>query len=124
MSLVYVTGISGAGKSAVCDELQRRGHEAHDTDRDGNAVWVDRETGAVAATNVGRIERTPEWSDRHEWRMVAERVEEVAARAKDRLVFLCGATANEPEVWHLFSASISLAVDEVIEIATRDDAPG
>jgi hypothetical protein len=39
--LVYVTGISGAGKSAVCHELKRRGYEAHDTDEENNAVWVN-----------------------------------------------------------------------------------
>jgi putative ribosome biogenesis GTPase RsgA len=32
MPLIYVTGPSGAGKSTVCNELLRRGYEAHDTD--------------------------------------------------------------------------------------------
>ena len=112
MPLVYVTGLSGAGKSAVCDELRRRGYEAHDTDRDGNAVWVDCATGEVAALNAGAIERTREWLDRHEWHIVASRAEALAARARDRFVFLCGGAANEREVWHCFSLTICLAVDE------------
>jgi dephospho-CoA kinase len=110
--LVYVTGLSGVGKSAVGDELRRRGYEAHDTDRDGNAVWVDRETGQVAATSVGTSERDSGWLDRFLWRVVPARVEQLAARARDRLVFLCGSTENEEEVWQFFSLTIYLTVDE------------
>jgi thymidylate kinase len=35
MSLIYVTGLSGAGKSAVLDELVARGCEARGVDEDG-----------------------------------------------------------------------------------------
>lgn len=35
MARVLVTGMSGAGKSTVLDELRRRGHFAIDTDYDG-----------------------------------------------------------------------------------------
>ena len=122
MSLVYVTGVSGAGKSSVCEELRRRGYEAHDTDRDGNAAWVNRETGEVTAIGAGANERPPRWLAQHEWRVVPARVEELVARATERLAFLCGATANEQEVWHLFSAVIYLAIDEAtlrLRLGTR-----
>ena len=112
MPLVYVTGISGAGKSAVCNELNRRGYEAHDTDQDENAVWVDRKTGEVTAV-AGAAERSrPGWLNDQEWRLVPSKVQALAGRAHDRLVFLCGSTANEDEVWHLFSRVIYLAIDE------------
>ena len=110
--LVYVTGISGAGKSAVCDELNRRGYEAHDTDQDENAVWVNRKTGEVK-TVAGAADRTrPGWLDDQEWRLVPSKVQALAGRAGERLVFLCGSTANEGEVWQLFSRVIYLAIDE------------
>ena len=103
MPLVYVTGISGTGKSAVCHELNRRGYEAHDTDRDGNAVWVNRKTGEVTA-EAGAADRSrPGWLDDQEWRIVPSKVQALVGRATDRLVFLCGGTANEDEVWDLFS---------------------
>jgi shikimate kinase len=42
MSRVLVTGMSGAGKSTVLDELRRRGHDTVDTDYDD---WVLPEGG-------------------------------------------------------------------------------
>ena len=112
MPLVYVTGISGAGKSAVCHELNRRGHEAHDTDQEGNAVWVNRTTGEVT-TQAGAADRSrPGWLREQEWRVVPSKVQALARRADSRLVFLCGSTANEDEVWHLFSRVVYLAIDE------------
>jgi len=110
--LIYVTGISGAGKSAICDELNRRGHEAHDTDRDGNAVWVNRTTGAVTEMADATDRSRPGWLDDEEWRVVPQRVEALARRADGRLVFLCGSTANESEVWYLFSRVLYLLIDE------------
>ncbi len=112
MPLIYVTGISGAGKSAVCNELNRRGHEAHDTDQDENAVWVNRTTGEVTAVADAADRSRPGWLRDQEWRVVPSKVQALVGRADDRLVFLCGSTANEDEVWHLFSRVIYLAIDE------------
>jgi broad-specificity NMP kinase len=110
--LVYVTGISGSGKSAVCAELNRRGYEAHDTDRDENAVWVNRTTGEVTAVAGAADRSRPGWLLDQEWRVVPSKVQALAGRADERLVFLCGSTANEDEVWHLFARVIYLAIDE------------
>jgi hypothetical protein len=111
VGLIYVTGISGAGKSAACAELLRRGFDADDTDAHGNAGWVDRSTGEV----LGRLpsaERTPGYLERYEWRLDPERVTALARQAEDRLVFLCGSTANEAEVRSLFRSTVYLAIDE------------
>lgn len=35
MSLIYVTGPTGAGKSTICSYLKETGHEAYDTDEYG-----------------------------------------------------------------------------------------
>lgn len=40
------------------------------------------------------------------------KVKALVERADGRLVFLGGSTANEHEVWHLFSRVIYLAIDE------------
>jgi dephospho-CoA kinase len=109
--LVLVTGISGTGKSAVCDELCQRGYDAHDTDGEGNAVWVHRQTGEVIAAADG-LHRSESWLAERDWRLVRSKVEALARRGESQLVFLCGATANENEVWDLLSQVIYLAIDE------------
>jgi shikimate kinase len=108
---VFITGISGSGKSAVCDELRRRGFDAHDTDGDDNAVWVNRRTGeAVSASSAPQ--RSDGFLEEHEWRVVRGKVELLAKLSDDRPVFLCGSVANDREVWDLFSLVVFLAVDE------------
>jgi thymidylate kinase len=111
MPLVLVTGISGAGKSAACVELQERGYEAHDTDLEGNAVWIHRETGVATAVHSPPERRPPEWLEQHEWRIVRHRVEALAERTCKRTVFLCGMTANQDDVADLFSRVIYLSID-------------
>ncbi len=111
MPLVLVAGISGSGKSVVCIELQARGYEAHDTDLEGNAVWVHRETGEAAAVDPGPNVSAPEWLEQHEWRVVRHKVEAMAENAGNRTVFLCGMTANQDEVSHLFSRIVYLSID-------------
>ena len=109
--LVLVSGSSGSCKSAVCHVLKRRGYEAHDTDQDENAVWVNRTTGEVAVMSDAPEVKSPAWLEEQEWRVVPRRVEALVKRADDRLVFLCGSTATEKEVRHLFSRVIYLAID-------------
>jgi len=117
---VLVAGISGAGKSAVCVELQRRGHEAHDLDLDGNAVWVDRETGEVSPADASQSAESLDWFERHDWCLVPEKVRGIAERAGRRTVFLYGMTKNEYEVSHLFSRVIYLSIDaQTIEHRVR-----
>jgi shikimate kinase len=110
--LVYITGISGAGKSAVCHELKSRGYEAHEMDQEDNAVWVNRKTGEVTPMADAPAVKPDTWLEEQEWRVVRRKVEALAQRAHRRIVFLCGTTANENEVWDLFSRVIYLAIDE------------
>ena len=43
MTVVFITGISGTGKSAALAELERRGHRVIDTDSGG---WTQGEAGS------------------------------------------------------------------------------
>jgi shikimate kinase len=112
VALVYITGISGAGKSAVCHELKSRGYEAHEMDQEDNAVWVNRKTGEVTPMAGAPAVKPDMWLAEYEWRVVRRKVEALAQRAHRRSVFLCGTAANENEVWDLFSRVIYLAIDE------------
>lgn len=111
MPLIWITGISGSGKSAVRQELRRRGYEAFGTDEDGFAHWVDTENGAITSrANVG--DRPPAFHARNDWRVDVEGVRRLAVVAKEKLVFLCGAVQNEIEAWQFFDQVILLSVDE------------
>ena len=50
MAQVLVTGMSGAGKTTVLDELRGRGHMTVDTDYDGWQLLADVIEGLVART--------------------------------------------------------------------------
>jgi hypothetical protein len=43
---------------------------------------------------------------------VPARVEGLAARARDHLVFLCGSVENEQEIWRFFDQVVYLAVED------------
>ncbi|MDQ0596117.1 hypothetical protein QF037_000462 [Streptomyces canus] len=47
VTVVWVTGNSGTGKSSVCGVLRGRGYVALDADEDGFCHWIDRATGEV-----------------------------------------------------------------------------
>jgi dephospho-CoA kinase len=112
VSLVLVTGISGSGKSTVCVALQARGYEAHDMDLDGNAAWVHRETGRSWPSDRHPDTGASDWFEQYEWRVVTEKVEALATRARERTIFLAGMASNGHEVFHLFSRVIYLSIDE------------
>ncbi len=111
MGLVFVTGNSGTGKSAVRAELARRGYRSFDTDEDGIAVWRSRATGEQVEY-PGDAHHPDDWLEHHGWMIDRSRAEELAALARDRPVFLCGSVENESDVWELFDTVVCLVLDE------------
>ncbi|GAA0279008.1 hypothetical protein [Cryptosporangium japonicum] len=109
MTLVWVTGNSGAGKSSVAGLLKRRGHDAIDADMEGYHHWVDRVSGARVSDPPDPV--PPGWLNRFGWIIDRDRVVALAARATDRTVYLCGSVENEDEVLDLFDVVVCLVVD-------------
>jgi hypothetical protein len=112
--LIYVTGISGAGKSAVYDELKARGYQAYDGDLDGFKSWYERSTGRHIQDQRRWADTTVEWR-RHYWLKIdPEKVAALAADAgtREAPVFLCGTSAGEDAVWHLFDKVVQLSITE------------
>lgn len=60
MSLIYVTGIPGSGKTTVRNELRRRGYQAFGTDEDQLAFFYNNQTGKPLKQSVPAAIRTPE----------------------------------------------------------------
>ena len=73
---VLLTGMSGAGKSALVHELRRRGYTAYDADEDGLSE--------------------PRGDGRWGWR--ADRVADLLARAPDRLAFFAGCSEEQVDL--------------------------
>ncbi len=113
MSLIFVTGISGSGKSEVLKELKSRGIEAYGTDEDAVAGFYDRTTDKLLTDRPVKAEtRTPEWRAKYVWKMTRSKVEDLAESAKDHPIYLCGVAENENEMWDLFGNVLALAIDE------------
>jgi broad-specificity NMP kinase len=114
MPLIYITGISGSGKSAVRHELQTRAYEAHDVDQDGFRSWYNKALDTRATEQKGWNDTTVEWRNLYWLKIDRSKVEELATRAKKQstLIFLCGVTPNDKDVWDLFDKVIALSIGE------------
>ena len=113
MSLYFVTGISGSGKSAVCMELKSRGYESYDTDDDGLSKWQNVTTGYIhPKSSVKSEDRTDDFLRSHRWNVSQRDVEELAKNAAHKSIFLCGVAGNVDELKHSFKSVFALIIDE------------
>lgn len=109
MTLVWVTGNSGTGKSTVCEFLKSAGQLAFDADWEGYSHWVDPAGGGVVADPPYPVPAG--WLDRFAWKIDRAKVEALAARTRDETAFLCGSAENEEEVLDLFDLVVCLVID-------------
>ena len=98
MTVVFVTGMSGTGKSSALTELARRGQRVVDTDYGG---WI-----------VGEPE--PLWRE--------DRIRELLDENEDETLFICGCVANQGLFYDRFDAVVLLSapLDVILErVAVR-----
>jgi shikimate kinase len=113
--LIYITGLAGAGKSAVCAELLARGYDACDADL-ALSAFFDVHTGARIPGHTPAAERTEQWRERHAWRMSRQLVEQMRVEAEASTRFVCGVASNEEECLDLFDQVYALEIDlETVE---------
>lgn len=109
MSLIYIKGTPGSGKSTLRKRLPELGYEAHDAD--------DRDMGGPynKASNQ-RVEYpddpSREWYDAHEYRMIPKAIQSLHEKARDKTIYLTGTASNEDALWHLFDRVLFLDIDE------------
>jgi dephospho-CoA kinase len=111
MSLIFITGISGSGKSTVREELTRRGFQAYDTDEHEIAHWQNKVSGEIIPL-IAAAHPTPEFIAQNEWTADPERVRQLAEEGNERTVFLCGIVGNDDEVRPYFDRVFLLSIDE------------
>lgn len=120
MGLVYVTGISGVGKSEVCKELTRRGYVAIDADEAGISAWHENASGRCAGIGLPRdVTKTRDWLELHSWTMSRQRLELIAKEGIGESVFICGAARNDQELLDLFTHVVCLYIDNENELRRR-----
>lgn len=112
MSLIYITGIPGTGKSTIRQELLRRSYKAYGGAEDGIAAFYNNATGEKLEGWVEAKARTSAWRANHTWKIDRQTVEKLKEEAKNKLVFLCAVTRNDVnELWDLFDKVIALTID-------------
>ena len=102
-----IDGVSGAGKTAVCTELQRRGYQAIDGDRE-LAYQGDPDTGQP--TDGLKDEHSAAFiSEHHIWDV--EKVKAIAANQDEAVTFFCWGPKNSSKYIAVFDGVFVLAVD-------------
>jgi hypothetical protein len=101
--LVWVTGVSGSGKSSVCEMLTSQGRMAVDADWEGLSRWVHRVTGEPVAKPPYPVPQG--WLDEFAWMVRPDAVERLAAGLGSRACFLGVGFENEAEVRQSSTAS-------------------
>ena len=102
-----IEGVSGAGKTAVAQELQRRGYQAIHGDRE-LAYRGDPKTGLPLAPETDTP--TAVWmSEHHIWD--AEKVKAHIANKDDAVTFFCGGSRNLSQFIELLDGVFVLDVD-------------
>ncbi len=94
-----IEGVSGTGKTSVCDELQRRGYQAIHGDRE-LAYRGDPETGSP---------RDGFGHEHHIWHV--DKVKTLVVNQDEALTFFCGGSRNFAKFIDLFDGVFVLEVD-------------
>ena len=101
MKKIYlIEGISGTGKTTVCQELQKRGYRAIEADED-IAHYADPKTGLP--TN----EKIPD-----NWIWNKEKFNKAIKQKGDTHIFICGGAMNQEDFKHHFKKVFSLHIDD------------
>jgi hypothetical protein len=102
-----IEGVSGAGKTAVAMELQRRGYQAIHGDRE-LVYRGDPETGLAMAPET--TTPTAAWMSEHQiWDV--EKVRALVANQEVAVTFFCGGSRNFAKFIDLFDGVFVLDVD-------------
>jgi shikimate kinase len=96
MSRIFVTGMSGTGKSSALAELGRRGYRVVDTDDPG---WCEYHEFVDSSDEVRR----------GEWLWVEERITELLDSEDGRSLLVQGCVSNQSKFYDRFDAVVLLS---------------
>jgi shikimate kinase len=113
---VFLTGMSGTGKSAVIAELAARGYKAIDTDYDGWSELVDVPA-SVGPTGLG---------EGKDWLWREDRVARLLATDDADVLFISGGASNQGKFYAQFDHIVLLSAPTAVmkeRLANRTNNP-
>lgn len=123
MSLIYITGAPGSGKSTLQKELISRGYDARDIDNSEFGGPYNKLSGKKVIIPPAD-HRSPAWFEEYEWRIHHYAFTELKAKASKTDIIICGVAASDGEILHVFDKIMYLALDDMTlttRLKTRHD---
>lgn len=100
MNIYLIDGVSGAGKTTVCDELSKRGYKAIEAD-EALADWIDPLTGLPTEDHSS-----------YNWHWDKKKFDALIQDTKEESLFICGGAMNKSDFLHHFSKIFTLHLDD------------
>jgi len=100
MNIYLIDGVSGAGKTTICDELNKRGYKAIEAD-EVLADWINPLTGLPTDDHSS-----------YNWHWDKNRFDALIKEAGEHDLFICGGAMNKPDFLHHFAKIFTLHLDD------------
>lgn len=119
---IFITGVSGSGKSFLSRELKNLGYETYDMDSiEDLCVMVDKKTGLPTPYDNGNdLEKI----EKMRWLYKKDELQNLIANQSNEIAFYCGNPNNLEKILPVFSKIVLLiASPDIIRqrLATRTD---
>lgn len=109
---IFITGVSGSGKSAVCDELNKLGYKAYGIENiKGLFTMVNKKTGKIADDYDIDIFKLVK---QHDWICDKNKLKLLLQNNSNGVVFYCGTATNQEDLFPLFDKIFLLKVSKKI----------
>lgn len=114
---VLITGVSGSGKSFICEELGKLGYKSYDIEEiDGLFNMVHKETGKITSLDMFD-NQDMEVVKQHNWVCDKVKMQKLVDKnlkksVLSNVVFYCGTASNTEEIFSLFDFVILLKASE------------
>lgn len=100
MNIYLIDGVSGAGKTTICDELNKRGYKAIEAD-EVLADWIDPLTGLPTNDHSS-----------YNWQWDKAKFDNLIKENEGHDLFICGGAMNKIDFLHHFAKIFTLHLDD------------